>query len=63
MVFLSFLGPEDGFYSILDHFRKTKRVLQFFLILQNPPPSKVTKYIFYNISSCVLMLSASKCFW
>ena len=40
-----------------------KRVLQFFLILQNPPPPKVTKSTFYNISSSLLMLSASNCFW
>ena len=40
-----------------------ERVLQFFLILQNPPPPKVTKSTFYNISSFLLMLSSSNFFW
>ena len=39
-----------------------QRVLQFFLILRNPPPPKVTKSTFYNISSSLLRLSFSKLF-
>ena len=41
----------------------SQRVLQFFLILQNPLPPKVTKSTFYNISSSLLMLSASNLSW
>ena len=42
--------------------KKAKRVLQFFLILQNPPPPKVTKSTFYNIFSSLLILSTSNFF-
>ena len=38
------------------------RVLQFFLILQNPPPPKVTKSTFYDISSSVLIPLSQNCF-
>ena len=38
------LGPKPVFFLTYP----PERVLQFFLILQNPPPPKVTKSTFYN---------------
>ena len=36
---------------------KKQRVLQFFLILQNSPPSKVSRSTFYNISFSINAIS------
>ena len=41
----------------------SKGSCNFFLILQNPPKVTKSKFTFYNISSSLLMLSVSKCFW